>query len=286
MSAIVPEPSLIGHLRQYWLRLPVVGPLLLLVLPIPLIPSVFIALARGNFVNFLTALTAWLLLLGAAWCVRRGLVHEAQLQRLGWSRSGPLPWKTLGAVAAGLATALCSVFIIGHSVPASIAVGLTTLAGVVLNYRPDRLFLRARAGPLVSRNREVADALEEARRKIDSIDSARAQIRNSELQRRIHRIIGQAMDILATIADDPVTLGRARRFLKVYLDGTQRVIEGYARIHRDQRTGQLEDNFRNVLVTIEDTFGEQQRTLRRKDALDLDVQIEVLAKQLENEGVL
>ena len=47
-----------------------------------------------------------------------------------------------------------------------------------------------------------------------------------------------------------------------------------------------EENFRNVLVTIEDTFEEQQRKLLEKDMMDLDVKIEVLTTQLKNEGVI
>ena len=48
----------------------------------------------------------------------------------------------------------------------------------------------------------------------------------------------------------------------------------------------MEDNFRNVLVTIEDVFGEQYKKLLENDVLDLDVQIEVLTTQLKREGVL
>ena len=92
-----------------------VGPVLLYVLPLPLFPALFIALARGNFVNFASALSALVLLFGAAWLTRRGMKHEVELERLGWSRISPVPWKSLGAIGAGVATGICSFFIIGHS---------------------------------------------------------------------------------------------------------------------------------------------------------------------------
>ena len=279
--------SLFETLNRYRDRVPLVGPLLLYWLPLPLLPAVFIALARGNFVNFATALGALVALLASAWAIRRGMKRDVELARLGWSRTPPAPWKLLGATGCGLATAACSFFIIRHSLPAAIAVGLTALVAVLLNYGLDRVFSR-RVGDrlLASRDREVAEALQEARRKIESIDAARRQIDNPELKRRIERIARQAMDILTVIADDPTTLRRARRFLKVYLDGTRRVTEGYASIHRDGQQGVLEENFRNVLITIEDTFAEQQRKLQEKDLMDLDVQIEVLTHQLKNEGVI
>ncbi len=267
-------------------QLPLVGPLLLYLLPLPLFPAAFIALARGNFVNFTTAVAALVLLLGAAVVTRRGLKREVEVRRLGWSRIAARPWKVLGAAAAGVATGLCSFFILNQSGMAAVAWGVTTLAGVLLRYRPDNIAFGVHGKLLASRDKAVTQALEEARLKIASIDRANRSIHNQELNRRIRRIINKAMGILTTIADDPAMLQRSRKFLKVYLDGAQQVTEGYAQLHPEQRPGQLEDNFRNVLVTIEDTFAEQQRKLLEKDLMDLDVKIEVLTTQLKNEGVI
>ena len=73
--------------------------------------------------------------------------------------------------------------------------------------------------------------------------------------------------------------------MNVYLDSALRVSESYARTHVQAPSAELETRFRNVLVTIEQVFGEQQRKLLENDVLDLDVQIEVLKTQLEREGV-
>ena len=48
---------------------------------------------------------------------------------------------------------------------------------------------------------------------------------------------------------------------------------------------ELEDNFRRVLGTIETVIDEQKLKLAENNALDLDVQMEVLQLQLEKEGV-
>ena len=87
------------------------------------------------------------------------------------------------------------------------------------------------------------------------------------------------------VEENPRDLRRARKFLNVYLTGAQRVSEGYARTHRRAGSEELESDFRDVLSTIENVFEEQRRKLLAKDALDVDVQIEVLARQLEREGV-
>ena len=47
----------------------------------------------------------------------------------------------------------------------------------------------------------------------------------------------------------------------------------------------METNFRKVLVTIEEVFEQQRKRLLENDVMDLDVQIEVLATQLRNEGI-
>jgi 5-bromo-4-chloroindolyl phosphate hydrolysis protein len=280
--------KLIPFREQLTLReqLPLVGPLMLYLLPLPLFPAAFIALARGNFVNFATCAAALVLLLAAAVATRRGLKRELEITRLGWSRIAAWPWKNLAAAGAGLATGLCSFFILKHSGMAAVAWGLTTLVGILLRYRPDNLAFGVHGRLLASRDKNVTLALEEARLKIASIDAANRSIHNLELNRRIGRINSKAMGILTTIADDPATLQRSRKFLKVYLDGAQQVTEGYSRLHPQQRSGRLEENFRNVLVTIEDTFAEQQRKLQEKDLMDLDVKIEVLTTQLKNEGVI
>ena len=78
---------------------------------------------------------------------------------------------------------------------------------------------------------------------------------------------------------------RARRFLVTYLEGAERVATGYAHRHRHDRDGELESNFRRVLVTIEQTFEQQYQRLLAHDLRDLDVQIEVLEQQMRREGL-
>ncbi len=71
-----------------------------------------------------------------------------------------------------------------------------------------------------------------------------------------------------------------------YLEGAQNVTEGYAKAHGDAGSAELEEKFRNVLITIEDVFKEQHTKLLENDVMDLDIQIEVLQMQLKREGVI
>jgi 5-bromo-4-chloroindolyl phosphate hydrolysis protein len=131
----------------------------------------------------------------------------------------------------------------------------------------------------------VIELLDEAEQKIAAIDAARPSIRNTEFRDRLRRISAEARKILAIIEADPRDARRARKFLKVYLDGAQQVTEGYAALHGSEEAPELEDNFRRVLGTIESVIAEQQDKLRQNNLSELDVQIEVLQMQLEKEGV-
>lgn len=97
--------------------------------------------------------------------------------------------------------------------------------------------------------------------------------------------ISLARDILAEIAHDPKDLRRARKFLNTYLDGAQRVVTGYAEAHSNHCNQTLNANFRRVLVSIEEVFGQQLQRLLENDLLDLDVNMEVLEAQLKREGL-
>ncbi len=133
---------------------------------------------------------------------------------------------------------------------------------------------------------EILRMLEESSQVIRSIEQANKKIRNAELNRRIENICSIADRILAEIESDPRDIRRARKFLNVYLDGAKQVTEGYAQTHQQTQVGLLEQNFRNVLETIESVFQEQHQKLLEDDVFDLDVKIEVLTTQLKREGIL
>ena len=79
---------------------------------------------------------------------------------------------------------------------------------------------------------------------------------------------------------------RARKFLKVYLTGAKNVTNQYANTHQHQDNQVLEENFRNVLTSIENVIEEQHGKLLENDVLDLDIKIEVLEAQLKHEGII
>lgn len=156
--------------------------------------------------------------------------------------------------------------------------------------RDDRLLVKKAIQPRLhsvnDSGDDIGQAIAESRTMIRRIEQAGGQIHNSEFKDRIERICKVADSILSEIEAHPREIRKARKFLSVYLDGVMQVTEGYAKTHRHIQSGQLTQNFRNVLETIETTFLEQQQKLFEDDLFDLDVKIEVLTAQLKREGIV
>ncbi len=258
---------------------------LLFLLPIPLLIGALIGLGAGRLDVVLFDGGIFALFMAAADLTRRGLRAEHAQQVLRFTRLQRIPLKTIGGLLTGAATGLAAWLSVGQGPALSLVYATVALIGFHLVYGLEPL---GRARPFATddeRTRKVAAALEEAERKLIDLDRAAKTIANPELKIRLQHIGTQGRSILNQIADRPTDLFRARKFLSVYLDGVQQVADGYARTHRLADSRELEQNFRNVLVTVEQVFDEQHQRLLKTDVMDLDIQIEVLKKQLEREGI-
>ena len=258
---------------------------LLWLLPLPLIPATLIALAGGQFMTFLANACAYGLFVGGALLTRHGFRQEVDRQTQRFQTKAGLPFKTLGGISVTAATVLTAWGGVGHSVPTALAFGIGAFAAFALLYGLDP---RQSSNVIESddRNTErISAALQQAEQTILSIDQARRRINQAELSQRLERITVLAHEILEEIARDPKDFRRARKFLNTYLDGAQRVIAGYAKAHVNGHSDKLEDNFRRVLITIEEVFEQQHQRLLQNDLNDLDIQMEVLETQLRREGL-
>ena len=262
--------------------------LLLYFLALPLLPAVFSSLLDKEPIEALARAAGFLLIVSAATLIRKGirLDNEARKRRLR-RRASTVQYRMIGA---GLVTG--GVFVVAwlglgdrHSLFESILYAGATLLGCYLYYDFDP----ARKDPDIAAvgitTEELIELLDEAEGRLERIEQSSRQINNIEFKDRLRRIVKDARGILDTIESDPVDARRARKFLKVYLDGAQQVTEGYARTHTEGEAHALEDNFRRVLTTIETVIAEQQTKLKENNLSDLDVNIEVLQMQLEKEGV-
>lgn len=262
--------------------------ILLYLLPLPLLPAALFSLMDGDSLEALAQIAGFALVMCAATLIRKGirLDNEARKRRLR-RRASTVRYRMIGAVLVAL-----GMFVVAwlgipgrYGLIDSVLFAGIALLGCYLYYDFDP----ARKDPDVAAvgitTEELIELLDEAEERISGIESASRDIHNIEFKDRLRRIVKEARDILDTIEKDPVDARRARKFLKVYLDGAQQVTEGYARTHKVDEAHALEDNFRRVLTTIETVIAEQQLKLQENNLSDLDVNMEVLQMQLEKEGV-
>lgn len=268
--------------KYYWAW----GGWLLFILPLPLFPTLFVALFKGALWHAITTIGALGLFAVGALATRRGLAFEKEYESRKVARAPRLPLKLLGSLFTGAGVLLCALFLVGQGLFFSLFSGLLSMVGFFLTYGFDPTRDKGVASTGFGYTTDdVLDAIREAETKIGAIRSAARGIQNRELRERLGRIGDSAEKIVGVIEENPDDLRRARKFLNVYLDGARKVAEGYAQTHRRTQSAELESNFRNVLVTIEAVFSEQYGRLLENDVLDLDVQIEVLATRLKHEGV-
>ncbi len=258
-----------------------------------LLPTVFVfptvvALPQGNPAKLVAMLAGIGLVVLAGVLVRRGLDATAAYEQRRFAKAPP-PFRLAGALAVGLGFLLIGWFATAYGLAMGVVFAGLGVFATLTTYGIDPTSVKSldeataqRAGV---RTGQVIEAIAEAERKIDEIKGHARTIANRELKGRIERIIDRAHGVLDEIERDPKDLSRARRFLNIYLDGTRNVIRDYAKREQDFAETALADNFKGVLGTIEQVFEEQIDHLKRDEALDLEVAIDVLNTQLTKEGV-
>ncbi|MCK5830624.1 MAG: 5-bromo-4-chloroindolyl phosphate hydrolysis family protein [Methylococcales bacterium] len=260
--------------------------MLLYVLPVALIPATFLSFAVGDFSTILTNVGGCAAFLLAASLLRKGIAAEKQYLDKKITGSPKWPLKTVASTIVAITTLWVALIGANYSFFTSVAFGLGALAGMFFLYGFDPRQEKMISGTHGYTAEEVSQTVDEAEAQIVGIEQANKQINNRSFNQRIRMICGHAREVVDIIQDDPGDIRRARKFLNVYLDGALKVTEGYADMQRKHQSEELTQNFDNVLKTIESVFVEQKQKLLEDDILDLDVQIEVLAAQLKNEGVV
>ena len=261
---------------------------LLYLLPLPLLPAAVRSLYSGYTDVALARALGFALAIFAATLIRKGirLEQEGQLRRFK-RRASTVPYRLIGSAVLSVAMFIVAYWGLSnqHGFFISLICALATMLGCYFYYGFDP----ARNDPDIAAvgitTEELVELLDEAEERISAIERASKEIKNIEFKDRLRRIVREARAVLDTIEEDPTDARRARKFLKVYLDGAKQVTEGYAKAHRNEPNPELEDNFRRVLTTIETVIATQQEKLRENNVSELDVNIEVLQMQIEKEGV-
>ena len=272
-------------IRQGRAWLPVAKAAALFVLPLPLLLAVLVDLFSGDLAGLALTGGGLACLWAAGVLAWRALAAEARYF-LGERLDPPLvPLKAASLGLTALGTGLAA--LAGGQRPAAAGV-FAVLAGLghAAFYGRDLKRRPVEVAPVAGVDVAAVTAqLKQAHGRLRGIEEAAHGIAVPEFRDRLERIIDIGRRILAEIERDPRDAARARKFLNLYLDSAERVTVEYARTHRQLRSRPLEENFRRLLIDMEETFALQHRKLIENDVLALDVEIEVLNARMRREGV-
>ncbi|MCK9607945.1 MAG: 5-bromo-4-chloroindolyl phosphate hydrolysis family protein [Methylomonas sp.] len=268
-------------LRQYSPR-----GLLVYVLALALIPAVLIGLVKGHVMSVLVNAGAFALYCAAAIMLRNGLKAENPVRQDRLRNPSKWPRKFCAALLVAATTGLLTVLSLQQGLLMAALYAGGAFLGMYLSYGFDRRPSKPIMAAYGYSGDEIRQTLAAALAIINDIEQSNRIILHAELNQRIDRICQIAEDVIAELEADPRGIRRARKFLNVYLENVQQVIQGYAKTHQQAGSQALEQNFRQALDAIESAFQEQQQKLLAEDVFDLDVKIEVLTQQLKREGIL
>lgn len=246
-----------------------------------LLPVGIAALFRGELGDLFQSSLAFFLVVAAAVLTRKGLRATAEYEQKSLA-SAPTPYRLFGLILASLASFEVAWLLNDYSVFDSLAFMVLTGLGYYLYYGIDPRGEKVIEGVGGYSTEELVEIINEAREKIAEIEVQKQKLGKNALSDQLSRIVGLANDVLSILEKKPKQLRQARKFLNVYLDGAQEVTVGYASMFNKTDNVDIHANFRDVLNTIESSFTQQREKLLSNDLLDLDIQIEVLKKQMES----
>jgi 5-bromo-4-chloroindolyl phosphate hydrolysis protein len=139
--------------------------------------------------------------------------------------------------------------------------------------------------------KKLADTLEEGRLRLREMRSYTSKIRDYRVRKKANGVYQAASDIFENFKDDPRDIKKARQFLNYYFDSAITILKKYIEL-KDKKikidSPELEETLSKVestLDTVKTAFEKQLAKLQENDVMDLDIEIEVLKKTLQAEGL-
>ncbi|HEX2526418.1 MAG TPA: 5-bromo-4-chloroindolyl phosphate hydrolysis family protein [Geminicoccus sp.] len=242
-----------------------------------------IALGRGRTDMLIADVVSAALIVFGASSIRAGRKAERAFKARRVAKAPTLPRKALGAGCLGAAAFLLAFAGAGHSFMGGLSFGIGAAIATLLMYGLDPRGEKA-VSPDIDTDMFRA-ALDAAAARIEELDQTRRRITSRPLADRLARVVRRARGLVETIERQPDTFNRARKMLNLYLDETLTVARKLAASGLNGADPAIEGKFTEALDAMENVMTEQQQKLLAADALDLDVQLEVLTRRLKSEGI-
>ena len=269
---------------------------ILFVLPTPLLLAAFSAIASGAAVHMTMLLAAYASLMLGAWLAYEGQRAHAEYDAREIARPPAMPRKLVAAALAGIGVFLASwigaspsgLLQLGGQFITSTIFGLAAVGAHVLAFGIDPLKskgLDSVAALSAAEVERVMAAVDKAEGKLKVIEELADKLKDREVSDRVHSLNQTVRQMIAMVERDPRDLGRAKRYLNVYLKGAEDAMRKYAGQHEHfSGDPKMREQFLSMWSELEASFSRGKDTLLIDDRTDLEVEIEVLRERLDQEA--
>lgn len=220
----------------------------------PLLFDALVSLARGRGGDVIGSLGGYALLCAAGWLAIAERPRAA-------------------ALAAGAGTGLAALLAAGHPPLSAALLALAASVGGWMLWGEGALVPERPPAPPPPPDPLIT----ESRARLARVEAASGRL-DWGLASRFRAVTTEAQGILAEAERDPVDLGRARRFLVVHVEGLARVAELAAAGSAPANLVPLLDEMKIAATTL-------RTRLHEADRETAEIQVEVLARRLKEEGL-
>jgi 5-bromo-4-chloroindolyl phosphate hydrolysis protein len=247
----------------------------------PLSLAIILALLQRDIGSFILNIIAFGLFFATAKINSTGLSNEYEYHTKTLTKAPKVPFKTIAAILLGISTLFTATVAGERSILTGTFLAIVSTIGHYLYYGTDPKEDKIdNIGDISAQF--VIETLSEARAKLSSIETDISYITDTELYSKLKIATNKGYEIIDTIEDDPKDLRVARKFIIVYIDGIKKVTQSYTSIDEEEITSETKKKLSNLLFDIEERFEKEIKRLKKNNQFDLDVNIEVLQKQIKN----
>lgn len=195
-----------------------------------------------------------------------------------------------GIMAGAIGSAVFLLFLL----PLDVSFLLSLLAGVIIFIAVMLMWPKREAPPAPGDPDFVPmefymEMIKEGKAHADAIKSSIVKVPNSVVQQQLRSICDSADRIFDILAEKPQNVKVIRQFFSYYLETTSKIVDKYVEL----KTQNLQDpNLNEIMAKTEANIGMIAQLFEKKlvqlvsdDALDLDVELDLLEQMLRTEGL-
>ncbi|MEO1000398.1 MAG: 5-bromo-4-chloroindolyl phosphate hydrolysis family protein, partial [Pseudomonadota bacterium] len=245
-----PPPSANPFRNRRATRVSVRATLLFLV-PLPLLLGGIGELMEGDAVGMVVEFGALALLLLAAWLTRDGLKAEAEYDQRSVAKPPAMPRKIIGAGVMASGVALAAWLGWGQGLLTALIFGVGAAAAHLAAFGLDPLRAKGVEGSSDFDTKRVAEAIDRAEGLLREMQEAATGFSDRRLEARVDALATAAREVFRTVEEDPRDLGRARKFLGVYLTGARDATVKFADLYARTRDAEARADYEALITDLE-----------------------------------